>query len=160
MGYISKEGYERKREWRARHNKEQQESCNKLSDSDHEWVQELHSLRHDFHCDSGTMNRESGSETHQKLYAHIGGGRYCGKIENTELLNIANDTFKHLIHEENLLDDIYLDELEGELEALEGLEGDEAYLKLQELHDEQKEQINNICREFIKKVNEKFNLNY
>lgn len=191
MGKVSKEGYARKREWRARHNDETMmsdlESDNPImSESEHESIQTLHSLRHNLHTGSlqndlkdleehvESMNFEN-SEI-QKLKQ-----KCLGSISLESIIFWSHDEFYCPIypddedkkkiekHEKNLegfggccylsINDIR--ELEGELEEFLNSENYEAYNRiLKSIENYQIENLNSMVRDFIEILGTRFGIEY
>ena len=148
MGFFSKEIYEKKQMWRENHNKKQWEKITPLSEEDHEWIQDLHSLRHKFHCSSlGETSPE-----HDDLYEHL------DNFSSQTLPKPPTITPPEDWHTDDTL--FYYEDSEFFIGEKEGKEKEENYGSAMDFFDEEKNRINDLLREYIKKINEKFGLNY
>ena len=100
MGYVNKEGYERKREYAARKHAEQKENCNTLTEDQHDVISWLCGVRHYIHTHMEAYYNSEHSD-HCTLYNYI----YGDSRINAELVRVGLPVIQWTIDEFDTISD-------------------------------------------------------
>lgn len=142
MAYLNKEAYFYKNEWAAKHQAEQKENCNTLTEEQHDVIAWLCGVRHFIHTHMDAYYNSEHSD-HDKVYNYIYDDS-CGI--NAELARVGLSTIQWAVDGLDTISDF--DYYEGLTDYEDSEAASEAaYDQISTLHDQIESYLYNIDKE-------------